>query len=67
MSEGKGSYSQVVVSLFSQLTSGRMRGNGLESCQGRFRFDVWKKLVMKSIFKEGAVQGSDGVTISEDI
>lgn len=38
----KGGYSQVVLSLFSQVTSNRTGGDVLKLCQGRFRFNVKK-------------------------
>jgi len=47
----KGGCSKVGVSLFSQVTSDRMRANGLKWCQGRSRFDVWKNFFNESIIK----------------
>lgn len=46
-----GGCSQLGVGLFSQLTRGRTRGNGLRLFQGKFRLHIREKFCTKSIVK----------------
>jgi len=47
----KGGCSGVGFGLFSQVTSNRMRGNGLELSQGRFRLNIRKNFFMEAAVK----------------